>query len=119
MASIGSLPFMVETKAETYMVLLSKTHHRPSSFAAAIRSKKFPGFAVTNNSISGISLCYDKRGHLSRIKRVKAAGKGYLEGENGNESEDSLQATIEKSKKVLAMQRQLLHQVFSSFFFSF
>jgi starch synthase len=33
------------------------------------------------------------------------------EGASGDESEDALQASIEKSKKVLAMQRDLLQQV--------
>lgn len=43
-----------------------------------------------------------------RIKRVKATGE--ISGE-GDESDDALQVTIEKSKKVLAMQQDLLQQI--------
>lgn len=42
---------------------------------------------------------------------MRVKGIGSVEGEGGDESEDTLHATIEKSKKVLAMQRNLLHQV--------
>ncbi|CAK7327975.1 unnamed protein product [Dovyalis caffra] len=43
-----------------------------------------------------------------QFKPVRATGE---EGASGDESEDALQATIEKSKKVLAIQRGLLQQI--------
>lgn len=119
MACIRSLSFMVETKADSYVVLFGKNQHRPSSSFSAFRPKKSPIFAFLNNSISGFSLCSDKSGHLLKVKHVKATGSGFVEDESDNESEDSLQATIEKSKKVLAMQKQLLQQVSFSSSFSF
>lgn len=46
-----------------------------------------------------------------RIKRVKATGENSGEAASADESDDALQVTIEKSKKVLAMQQDLLQQV--------
>ncbi|KDO72589.1 hypothetical protein CISIN_1g006770mg [Citrus sinensis] len=111
MASIRSLSFMVETKADSYVVLFSKNQYRPSSSFSAFRPKKSPIFAFLNNSVSGFSFRSNKSGHLLKVKHVKATGAGFVEDESGNEPEDSLQATIEKSKKVLAMQKQLLQQI--------
>lgn len=119
MASIRSLSFMVETKADSYVVLFSKNQYRPSSSFSAFRPKKSPIFAFLNNSVSGFSFRSNKSGHLLKVKHVKATGAGFVEDESGNEPEDSLQATIEKSKKVLAMQKQLLQQVFFFSSFSF
>ncbi|XP_059293972.1 granule-bound starch synthase 2, chloroplastic/amyloplastic [Lycium ferocissimum] len=48
---------------------------------------------------------------LSLVKRVKATGKSPGEGASGDESDETLQATIEKSKKMLAMQQDLLQQI--------
>lgn len=42
---------------------------------------------------------------------MEATGKGSVEGDSDDESEDAIQATMEKSKKVLAMQRDLLQQI--------
>lgn len=110
MVSLGSLPCVIETGAGSSVLVHSRRQHGPSSVFATFRPKKSPVFGVFNNSIFHFSLCSDKRGHLWRIKHVKATG-----GESGNGYEDSLEATIEKSKKVLSMQRHLLQQV--SFFF--
>lgn len=48
------------------------------------------------------------RGHGWWIKCVGATGKGSVEGDSDHESEDAIQATMKKSKKVLAMQTDLL-----------
>ncbi|KAM3286550.1 granule-bound starch synthase 2, chloroplastic/amyloplastic [Capsicum chacoense] len=48
------------------------------------------------------------REQMWRIKKVKATGESSGEDE---ESDDALKATIEKSKKVLAMQKDLLQQI--------
>ncbi|KAH7554577.1 hypothetical protein ACOSP7_027993 [Xanthoceras sorbifolium] len=111
MASIGSLPFTVETKSECSAFLHSKNQHRPGSSITTFRLRKSPVFTVFNNSICGFSLRSGRRGQSWRNKHVKAAETGYFESENGNEPEDALEATIAKSKKVLAMQRELLHQI--------
>ncbi|KAG5624256.1 hypothetical protein H5410_009474 [Solanum commersonii] len=51
------------------------------------------------------------REQMWRIKRVKATGENSGEASNADESNDALQVTIEKSKKVLAMQQDLLQQI--------
>ncbi|KAK3212662.1 hypothetical protein Dsin_017368 [Dipteronia sinensis] len=100
MASIGSSAF-----------LHSENQHRPGSSFTTFSLRKSPVFAVFNNSICGFSLRSDRRGQSWRTKHVKAAGPGNFESRNDNETEDSLEATIQKSKKVLAMQKELLHQI--------
>lgn len=96
MASIGSLPFIVKTKAESYVLLFGKNQHRPRLPFFSNEPKKSPNFSVFRE---GLSL---------RFNPVRATGG---EGVSGVESEDAFQATIEKSKKVLAVQRDLLQQV--------
>lgn len=112
MASVVSLPFVIETGAESSVLVQSKRQHRPSSVFASFRQRKPPVFGVFNNSICRFSLCFDKRGHLSRIKHVKAMGRDSMGGEGGNDSEDALEAAIEKSKKILSIQSHILQQVF-------
>ncbi|KAF2313621.1 hypothetical protein GH714_012439 [Hevea brasiliensis] len=51
---------------------------------------------------------YNSSTELLRFKPVRATGKEDISGDG---SEDTLQATIEKSKKVLAIQRDLLRQI--------
>ncbi|XP_044467629.1 granule-bound starch synthase 2, chloroplastic/amyloplastic-like isoform X2 [Mangifera indica] len=108
MVSLGSLPCVIETGAGSSVLVHSRRQHRPRSVFATFRPKKSPVFGVFNNSIFHFSLCSDKRGHLWRIKHVKATG-----GESGNGYEDSLEATIEKSKKI-AEGRKLLSSIKSS-----
>ena len=97
MSSIGSLPFIIETtKAESPVLLSRKNKNRYKLSFFPCRTKKSHNLAVFNN---GFSL---------KFKPVRATAE---EGATGDESEDKLQATIEKSKKVLAMQRDLLQQV--------
>lgn len=45
------------------------------------------------------------------VKRIGAKISGSGEAQDEEESDDALQATIEKSKKALAMQKNLLNQV--------
>ncbi|KAK1563287.1 hypothetical protein Q3G72_025410 [Acer saccharum] len=111
MASIGSFPFTVETKSGSSAFLHSKNQHRPGSSFTTFSLRKSQVFAVFNNSICGFSLRSDRRGQSWRTKHVKAAGPGNFESKNDNEAEDPLEATIQKSKKVLAMQKELLHQI--------
>ncbi|KAL5582275.1 hypothetical protein UlMin_014717 [Ulmus minor] len=108
MASIGSLPF--DTKTESSVLLLhSKSYRRP----------RFPFFAYGRrkslecNGSSMVRLC--NGGQLRRIKPLRAmekSKKDFEESESDDdESEDAIHATIEKSKKVLAMQRNLMQQI--------
>lgn len=96
MASIASLPFVIETKAECPVLLYGKNKHRPKLSFLKHTPKKSVNFGVFN---AGISM---------RLKPVRATSG---DSASGDEPEDALQATIEKSKKVLAMQRDLLQQV--------
>lgn len=97
MSSIGSLPFIIETTKAESPVLLSrknKNRHKFSFFTCS--TKKSHNLAVFNYGFS------------PKSKPVRATVE---EGASGDESEDALQASIEKSKKVLAMQRDLLQQI--------
>ena len=121
MASSGSLPFAIDTAIETSL-LHNMNYRRPKLPLFAYRPRKsldscglneltFKCSKIGNEDILRCSLCCRTR----RIKRLKAKGKGSGEVEDGgDESEDALQATIEKSKKVLAIRRDLLQQVLSS-----
>ncbi|XP_051140497.1 granule-bound starch synthase 2, chloroplastic/amyloplastic isoform X2 [Andrographis paniculata] len=53
----------------------------------------------------------NRRRRWAEERRPKAAGEETGGAETGGESEDAVQATIEKGKKVLAMQRNLLQQI--------
>ncbi|XVE68152.1 hypothetical protein DITRI_Ditri09bG0046100 [Diplodiscus trichospermus] len=101
MVSIGcSSPFIVERSGES----------RPLFTFSTFRPRKIKNLAVLNGSICGVSLFYNK-GQLWRFKPGRVAGTVDGIGGTGDDSEDTLQATIEKSKKVLAMQRDLLQRI--------
>ncbi|KAG4128322.1 hypothetical protein ERO13_D09G014100v2 [Gossypium hirsutum] len=101
MASIGnscSSPFIIERNGESKAFVFS-----------TFRSRKMKTLGVVNG---GVSLFYNKGKQLSRFKPLRVASTGDAVGlGDGDDSENSLQATIEKSKKVLAMQRDLLQQI--------
>lgn len=73
---------------------------------------------ITNSrNVSVLSLCCRRLGGFDfrekqRIEHLKAKidDRGNM-SDDGDEPEDALQATIEKNKKVLAMQKELLHQI--------
>lgn len=76
---------------------------------------------VSSPDLASGSLSFRYRSFVLRhrwkcMKRVEATGPDSSEAESGDESEDALQATIDKSKKVLDMQRNLLQQVDPSFY---
>ncbi|GMI99238.1 starch synthase 2 [Hibiscus trionum] len=99
MASIGSCssPFMIERNRESKAFVFS-----------TFRPRKIKTLAVLNGSKCGVSLFCNK-GQLWRFKPVRVAGS--TDGLGGDSSENTLQETIEKSKKVLAMQKDLLQQI--------
>ncbi|KAG8384693.1 hypothetical protein BUALT_Bualt04G0144500 [Buddleja alternifolia] len=96
MASMGSFP----TGVDSSVLLRNANHNRPM----------IPVFGYSPRKLSLCCGCSAKRGKW-RAKHVKATREGAGAGESGDESEDALQATIEKSKKVLALQRDLLNQI--------
>lgn len=124
MASIGSVSPM-----ESSVLLHSGNHHRPPRFSFSTSqmrksvdygSNEYSGVGylkiVGEDSARSCLWCERlsvgcSRGHGWRIKCVEATGKGSVEGDSDDESEDAIQATMEKSKKVLAMQRDLLQQI--------
>lgn len=123
MASIKSLPFVIETKTESSVLLHSENSRRLRFPFFTNRRRRSVEVSLINCSASGYSqaveLCSGQissctKGQLWRVKPVRAIRKVSVEGEDNDESEDALQATIEKSKKVLAMQRDLLQQVISA-----
>ncbi|KAF6134505.1 hypothetical protein GIB67_028526 [Kingdonia uniflora] len=72
------------------------------------------GETCSSGSNFGAMIGVDKRSFLrgSRSKCVRVVGKNGSGGERADgEIGDALEATIEKSKKVLAMQRDLLQQI--------
>lgn len=117
MTSIGSLPFTIEAKgAETRALFHIKNRSRPRFY----RPRKSLNFAASRGfgtSRTAEDECI--RVLSSGITSVRAARGDSVDGGDidGESTEDALEATIEKSRKVLAMQRELLNQaVFSTFF---
>ena len=117
MASIGSLPFVIDTVIDGSSLLHSVNSRRPKLIFLANRPRTnclndstFGCSKIVGENISRLYVC--GRVVQKRIHSLRATSKGSDEGEDGDESEDdALQATIEKSKKVLALQRGLLQEV--------
>ncbi|WCJ25673.1 Starch synthase 2 chloroplastic/amyloplastic [Euphorbia peplus] len=102
MASLGSFPFLVEPKPETSLLFSTKRQLRSRRQFLAFASQKNRNFALLNDASCSNS---------SRFEAVRASAKEGVSGDDDDQSDDALQATIEKSKKVLAMQRDLLQQI--------
>ncbi|KAA0053773.1 granule-bound starch synthase 2 [Cucumis melo var. makuwa] len=104
MASLGSLPFTIEAKTETSLFVLSKNYHR--SFSSLKPQNQRPA--------EGLSFLGDKMilrcGKLPKPMQARAAISD-SSGQRSDDPDEAIQATIEKSKKVLAMQQQLLEQI--------
>ncbi|XP_028116734.1 granule-bound starch synthase 2, chloroplastic/amyloplastic-like [Camellia sinensis] len=122
MGSIGSLTM------ESSVLVHNGNHGRPrlplfayrlrSSLDSADSNVSAFGYAkVLFKDVAGASLCYARLMSGCRetrrrsMKRLKATEKGPGEGEDGDEPVDTLQAAIGKSKKALAMQRDLMQQI--------
>lgn len=108
MASIRCLPFTIEANAAEGRVLFRVKNQSwpifrwPRKFVSSAALRGF------GNSSTGEGDCSRSLSSTTRSLRATAAGWDF---NNGEPSEDALEATIEKSKKVLAMQRELLDQV--------
>ncbi|KAK8717116.1 hypothetical protein V6N13_044397 [Hibiscus sabdariffa] len=99
MASVGGFSTsIIERKSR--IVLTSPT----------FSPRKIENLAVFNGSTSGVSLFFNIRQHW-RFKPVPAADSRDGVGAAGDDPDDSLQASIEKSKKVLALQRDFFQQI--------
>ncbi|ESQ49923.1 hypothetical protein EUTSA_v10020091mg [Eutrema salsugineum] len=105
MASVAesSLPLLCQIKSQRRVT--SSTTLRNSSVVRV----SSPDFASGSLSFRGRSFVLGHRWKFVRC--VEATGPDSSEAASGDEQEDALQATIEKSKKVLDMQRNLLHQI--------
>lgn len=104
MASLGSLPFTIEAKTESSMFVLSKNYHR--TFCSFKQQNQRP--------VEGLGFLGDKMvtrsGKWPKPLQTKAATSD-SSGQRSDDPDEAIQATIEKSKKVLAMQQQLLEQI--------
>ena len=122
MASIGSLSFFPESKTDTLVILNHKSYHRPRfPFFSNLPIKSLESTRFSSSALGSLGLCNGgligvcSRGkQLQRNKPLRAIDKDSEAGESSDGSEDALQATIEKSKKVLALQRDLLQPVLSA-----
>lgn len=129
MASLNSFPFTLETRLESRLLVHSSSgsqflehqQRRALDFGRSVDSRsaimKFMQHTVSSNhgrpslwtvrSGGGYG-----RGGFWRSKHVRLAkGHDSVDGADSQDAEDAIQATIEKSKKVLAMQRELLQQI--------
>ncbi|KAK4367545.1 hypothetical protein RND71_011337 [Anisodus tanguticus] len=84
---------------ENSILLHSGNQFHPKLPIFAIRLKKL---SVANGS---------SREQMWRIKRIKATGKSSGEDASADDSDEALHDTIEKSKRVLAMQQDLLQKI--------
>ncbi|XP_038903759.1 granule-bound starch synthase 2, chloroplastic/amyloplastic [Benincasa hispida] len=104
MASLGSLPFTIEAKTESSMFVLSKNYYR--AFCPLKQQNQRP--------VEGLGFLGDKmvarNGKWPKPVKAKAATSD-SSGQRSDDPDEAIQATIEKSKKVLAMQQQLLEQI--------
>ncbi|KAE8659506.1 Granule-bound starch synthase 2 [Hibiscus syriacus] len=98
MASIGSSsPFLIERNIKS----------KPFVFSS-FSPRKIKTLAVLDDSKCGVSL-FCTKGQLWRFKPVRVSGSADDLG--GDSSENTFPDTIEKSKKVIAMQKELLQQI--------
>ncbi|KAK6913273.1 Starch synthase, catalytic domain [Dillenia turbinata] len=104
MASIGSLRFMIETTVENFVLLHNVRNPRPKFSFLCSKPKTSIGFCARDPTFSFSKTFGVKPVGVSSEDSVEAA-------DSYDESDDAIQATIEKSKKVLAMQRDLLKQI--------
>lgn len=129
MASLASLQFLLELKAESSLLLYCTNRRQPRLGSFSNRPRKSlvlphlrglacgcSGLRAVEDGLLNCSFCYGRMLGLydrGQFLSVRAAGRGSAEGDDGEnvEIEDKLQATIEKSKRILEMQRDLLNQI--------
>ncbi|KAG9451318.1 hypothetical protein H6P81_011283 [Aristolochia fimbriata] len=125
MAYLSHPLFSVETATESSVLLLYRNNGRckfscnafqrrspPNVFKFRVRNfaegENFAGFLANDDQM----LRWGCGGKL-RGRSIRATGRKFVEDDNesSDDAEDTLQATIEKSKKVLALQKNLLQQI--------
>ncbi|XP_021721398.1 granule-bound starch synthase 2, chloroplastic/amyloplastic-like [Chenopodium quinoa] len=117
MASLNSFPFTIETRCLRHNSIgphpLAYQRRKPLDCGGFLKFLDHNGDYAHGRS----SLCCMKsvngcrRGDSWGFNRLKAVSNDSGEGEDSNETDDAVQATIEKSNKVLAMQKELLQQI--------
>ncbi|CAH2055342.1 unnamed protein product [Thlaspi arvense] len=100
--------------AESSFPLMCQIKSQPRVASSTLRNSSVvrissPDFASGSLSFRGRSFVLGHRWKFARC--VEATSPDSSEPASGDEQEDALQATIEKSKKVLDMQRNLLQQI--------
>ena len=113
MASMGFVNFV----AQRTVSVCSGKDRRPRFSFQAHRPSILPGCSGSKDLLIGysredcvrFSLC--SRRQVLGTRGVKARGEGSVEEEGSDEIDNAFDATIERSKKVLDMQRKLLQQV--------
>lgn len=121
MASMGSFPFVIDTAMESNSAVQLQTwnYRRPKLPLFAFRPRKsviecgeFSELALGCMTVEDVTVGCGGVGRTWRIKHLKATGgNGAGAGTPSDDADDSLQVAIKKSKKVLAMQRDLLEQI--------
>lgn len=118
MASMGSFPFVIDTSMDSPVLTNIGNSIRPKFPLSAWRPIRFPSNSTLRSgrilveATGKLSFCCGFRRHKHWVLNCTSTGFG--DEQSGQETEDSLQATIRKSKKVLAMQKDLLNQVLLS-----
>lgn len=113
MASMGCVNFMSRgtvsvRSGRDLRPRFSFQAYRPSISLGCAGSED-PGFGSSREDCVRFSLRSRRQG--LRSWGLKAMGEGSEEGEESDKIENAFDATIEESKKVLDMQRNLLQQV--------
>ncbi|MED6119206.1 hypothetical protein PIB30_009605 [Stylosanthes scabra] len=105
--SLGSLPFLLETNVDSLVLLDTRSSYHSPQVPGRVCGVKGSCFEHSER----LGLCWRKR-VLWKSKKVRAiASKSFGMDEYEDGSKDVVHATIEKNKKVLALQRDLLQQI--------
>lgn len=107
MLSLNSLPFLVETSFDTTLLLL---HTRNLKFTPKFTTLNASSLAFSNKGLGGCGRLNYGSVRLVHKKNIRAVGKSFETGDDESE-DDVVKVTIENSKKVIALQRELLKQV--------
>ncbi|XP_057550814.1 uncharacterized protein LOC130828825 isoform X3 [Amaranthus tricolor] len=113
MASLNSLSFMIETRISRHTSNgsnpLSNQRRKPLDCGVFLKFMEHNG-----NTLSSLccvkSVSESRRIDLWRNTSLKATENESSESEDNREPKDAIQATIDKSSKVLAMYKELLKQ---------
>ncbi|XP_010485530.1 PREDICTED: starch synthase 2, chloroplastic/amyloplastic-like [Camelina sativa] len=108
MASVAESSFPLLCQIKTHRRVTSSS----SSSSSTLRNSGLLRVSYPDGSLSFRGRSFVLRHRWKCVRRVEATSSSdSSEPTGGDEPEDALQATIEKSKKVLAMQRNLLQQI--------